>query len=870
MTTPDSNLKLNNPAQGSTTSNVTPKPDAVNEMPIEKKKPTSLFTGLKREDIVDNQKLLDAFDEADNITKNGILDKDEFNAYSNKKQDYFNNNWVGLNRKEIEESFLSDYAKTNLYKTFDEFDTDKDRTISQQEYQSAFGKGSLKNLNSTYFSSFGGQLNLNKIEDVRDFSQALLEQARKADANKDNILTEEEWNVYFRKNKLWLEEITENESVNGKQIKNGYYTVQKGETLESIAKEMQISVIDLYNMNEDIIDKSTLSVNKGAQLKIAGIKKRDTDTKVLETDSEIFEILKSGSKEEKIKKLMDLYNKIEKSQITGYKRNGKPGDKVKVDIFPGMTRAQAEKIGGETLDTFNLICGYGENVLSLDLYKAYKFSQSGIDVNRTMGIMKSVLGDKTNAQDTAVFFNKIVKDNYIDASLDKNSTTLQENRKKVQDITLEFAKKNITKDNVAELSHEFYAEIKNCIKSDLESKESRSLQYHIERLKQKNFTEAERAKYNLSEKTELSDEQIKQFAKLAAIAEYTSAIVESMQKLTEENKNGQHDEEITLFIAGLKKELINDDDVRAIMQAHGLESIESKEFSRIAANEIVNNNESNFSETNQGFGQILLSAEILENADEEHIQTYAENNAEYINVVKEIANAVINNMTDGEQKTALQNAISKAVENISNGTVSSSNNSTKSSNTTNSTYGYSQGRTQTTAVNDTNYYATSPIMPPDAQSITELKKAAARYSNQISAPTAVHSTQTFKTELEKFMDEMHTKGAVMKAKFENMPLGQALSMVCDNINKIPEQLRGPFIEKFTQMMIIKANSHKDLMCKAYITGSENLRQFMNKNNIITERMIYDFFDKNESEIKFASKTLQVNYYKHKTEEQIKS
>ena len=101
------------------------------------------------------------------------------------------------------------------------------------------------------------------------------------------------------------------------------------------------------------------------------------------------------------------------------------------------------------------------------------------------------------------------------------------------------------------------------------------------------------------------------------------------------------------------------------------------------------------------------------------------------------------------------------------------------------------------------------------------------------------------------------------AELKNKTLGEALSEVIKYYDQMPSHIRERFVNHITEF----ANVHKDMACKAYIVGDNDLKEFLEKQQIVTKDNVFEYFDNNESEIKYAPQTLQVEYYKHKSLQQ---
>lgn len=512
-------------------------------------------------------------------------------------------------------------------------------------------------------------------------------------------------------------------------------------------------------------------------------------------------------------------------------------------VHSGMTREEAVKIGGKILADFEAVSAGKDVIEQEDIMRFIieKLQQQGITTDR---IVKTIL--------TASKENKLQMLSSVMGMVTDDSLVM-EGFKEVNDLqslrdALGISATDVENLNYEEIGKLLGSEFIKKLRSDMTMQdENNLLASQIKRIKSGQYTEAEKKLGYVDGQVIDDDNAILKLAMTSVVQSYLSTVSFVTKKICENASN----EDKQAIVTGIFEALKETPQFRQILQTFGIESIDNDEIKQSVIAAVIENETGS---TDMGtIAGAALGSTILANGNETNVKAFIETNQSQIDYIKVISNVVVENMPDGAAKDNIRQVIETAIANVESGNVSS-------------------GERTGDRRDDVNFSAAQPAyqtnpMSPDAYNVAAIREASIVYQQPLSEQMTPE--QIAKQELQRFMEEMHQKGAVMRAKFDNMPLSKALSLIFDNIEKVPEQFRGKFMEKLTQMIKMKASSYPDVMCDVFIQGSDKLRTFLRKEHIITENDIYSYFDKKPEALTLAPDRIRIAYYKYKSEEEMR-
>ena len=511
-----------------------------------------------------------------------------------------------------------------------------------------------------------------------------------------------------------------------------------------------------------------------------------------------------------------------------------------IPVHGGMTRAEAERKGGETLKMFNAICKDGQDsITEADIlcYKQAKLEEKGIKIENIiktynsadkvtqMKIISGLIGsvaDKDNIREEFKGLNSVddfVKTLGIEESWNK-ATTPEEKGKLLGSSLLEIIKKDI---NFDDMNSRIYKEI-----SDIAAG---------------NFNKDELAR-GYAKGDELSSNEIKQLAIGRITKEYLSTITH----LCETAFEGVDEKEKAAVVHSLFDSLEQSPMVRQLLQAWGINSMTEGSEEQTNAVKAIAKYETEHKDLDASSvtGSMIVSS-IIRYGDEETINDFIVNNSDQVDAINNVANDTVNSMPDGEKKSNLRMTIDNAV------------NVAKIYNAT--TPEALSDRSEQAGINVSEAPVTNPIYDNNGNDINTLKMLSQDFEvNSQKTPQQIKQ-EKFMAEIERQHQELRSKMRVKIAEIKNKPPQVALAMMCSHFDQMPDRVKAFFLNGLTRMK----NSHHDMLCEAYLRGDENLRQFLNHQHIISNNDIFVHLDSHPGDIKYANKTIEANYYASRSE-----
>ncbi len=543
-----------------------------------------------------------------------------------------------------------------------------------------------------------------------EFGQAGLDLFDKANTDGQDGISQDELNAYNNPQPK-VEDLT---SKSGKRTApGGVYTVVSGDTLSKIAADFGVALIPLYDNNRDVIGNNINKIQVGMKIRI---KEGGTSSNPASNDA----TASDGEKPAQQSGRTEAEKEELRNTLRQYAQQLRPSEQP--CIFVGMTRAQAEKIGGKTLEVFNQYCKGADKISNSAFAEYQKTLMPQLTTENLSKMLNGIVGENFDKKDLKILVDEVLP-TLMDMSGAKQSKKSDEISGDVQSLLLELT--NDTSLSPGEKSKRFYEELKTRIEDD-KNDENGAYNYHKNRLKNGEFTEFEKNYLGLTGDVELTEEQLEQYAQLAAKAEFILPVVTSLKDAV----NRKDDKALMTLIMNVGKDFFGNADVQGILQMYGLSAIVNELNQRLVANEWAENGTLDLNETSDFVGK-LYAASVIKNADEEHVQIFIENNADHLDMIQEAAKAVINNMEDGDKKTALENAINNAVSNVQNGTVGSDNSQRGAADKgaySNNTYN-TQGNGSNTA-----YVSAPNFDTQQSREVNDLKKAATAYQLQNQKP----------------------------------------------------------------------------------------------------------------------------------------
>lgn len=633
--------------------------------------------------------------------------------------------------------------------------------------------------------------------------QGLLDQFNKANTDGDGTISDKEYASYINN-----QNNTVPSSKSGKRTaQGGIYTVQKGDSLSLIAQDFGLDMMDLYETNKNTIGSNINILEIGQQLKVTNVK--------ISTDN------------------FNTNSSNKKSKTNQHHHSTK--------IFYGMTREQAEKIGGETLKTFNKMSKDKQIISGADFsnYKKMfiktlsaeeKKKLQSLDLKKPEDF-KFVKDKIAQHSDTAMwdktYSNKTTKD-ALDTLFKKHNIT----EKDLKEAGFKSAEQ--VKQQPKEFGKFVYKKLKESYDKEVSNKQGDSYRTQYERLKKGEYTDYEKEQLGLV--GNLTEEQLDYFTKAAIKQKYIGTIV----SLNVDTEKGENTEYLAAMVQAMSDNLMTDEpNVKAFVTSLGLSRLKGTEYEAETAKTIAADAKAyGFYQGNEE-ADIIATKVILETGSEDAIQTLITNNSDKADFIKEVADGVVENMPDGATKTTIQNAVKTAIE-----TIQSQQGGSRTS---------GKNETKEAPVPEQRVISQATYNTPEAERIAKIREASNSYtsSNTTNPIQSSHNDNKYlvtNDESEKLANIQKS----LKRKFNDLKsksIGQALSDVVENFDNIPRDIQVKIKNYFKAMK-------PDRQCEAYIGGSETLRKFMDKETGMSATLLNGYFTKHPLELNKAPKEIQ--------------
>lgn len=633
--------------------------------------------------------------------------------------------------------------------------------------------------------------------------QGLLDQFNRANTDRDGTISDKEYASYVNN-----QNNTVPSSKSGKRTaQGGIYTVQKGDSLSLIAQDFGLDMMDLYETNKNTIGSNINILEVGQQLKVTNVK--------ISTDN------------------FNTNSSNKKSKTNQHHHSTK--------IFYGMTREQAEKIGGETLETFNKMSKDKQKISGADFsnYKKMfiktlsaeeKKKLQSLDLSKPEDF-KFVKDKIAQHSDTAMwdktYSNKTTKD-ALDTLFKKHNITAKD----LKEAGFESVEQ--IKQEPKEFGKFVYKKLKESYDKEVSNKQGDSYRTQYERLKKGEYTDYEKEQLGLV--GNLTEEQLDYFTKAAIKQKYIGTIV----SLNVDTEKGENTEYLAAMVQAMSDNLITDEpNVKAFVTSLGLSKLKGTEYEAKTAKTIAADAKAyGFYQGNEE-ADIIATKVILETGSEDAIQTLITNNSDKADFIKEVADGVIENMPDGATKTTIQNAVKTAIE-----TIQSQQGGSRTS---------GKNETKEAPVPEQRVISQATYNTPEAERIAKIREA----SNSYTSSNTTNPIQSSRNDNKYLVtnDESEKLANIQKSlkrKFndlKNKSIGQALSDVVENFDNIPRDIQVKIKNYFKAMK-------PDRQCEAYIGGSETLRKFMDKETGMSATLLNGYFTKHPLELNKAPKEIQ--------------
>jgi len=741
------------------------------------------------------------------------------------------NIFTGITKADID-SIEDEALRIKLGDEFTKANTDGDETISQSEFEtysnsgkedSIYKKNEIKTLQAWMEESW--------LDDVTDaeLKEKLTQQFKIADKDGDKVISSEELAIFVQENREYLENVSKDATgKSGKRtLQDGKYIVKEGDTILDIASDFGISPMELIQANKDKISSAS-KLPVGTELDISKCK-IDFENKIKE-DIEIFNLMTSDKMEDKVRAYLQI---------------NKPSGQTL--IFVGMTREQAEKIGGKTLDTFITYCGGGD-VVTARSFSIYQKSLYHNFDSTTLPFLKDIVGDELDKDDLRKIIDQVLPTMIDYGNNAKNtgrSSKAGEIGKTIKDLMISTAE-SVDIKNAKDKSTDFYKSIQDMVEKDIAS-DNGAYQEHKKRLAQGKYSDFEKNILGLN--GELTEEQIENYAKLATKAEYILPVIESLKDAVEKGD----DDAIMVFISNMSLDFFDNPNVKGLLEIYGLSGIVDAIKKTAVANNFAERKDGGFDQMDE-FTKGLYTSVLARSADASSFEQFIINNSSDADFIKDITQTVINNMPDGEKKTALQNAVDNAVESIqsSGGSKPSSGSSGASSS---APRGVSSGTSTPNNLQISSNYVSNPV-----QSVADTRAASNEYYKRALPNTSDKATAQA-LEMQKIEELAHQMRVRMRGKIQslkNKSIGEALSEMYAHFDEMPAEVKIRFRSHLKAM-------RDDHICLAYITGDDNLRNFLTDMGLINNEKLFNHFDSNPVDIKKAPARIIAEYQKTKNE-----
>ena len=593
-----------------------------------------------------------------------------------------------------------------------------------------------------------------------------------------------------------------------RRLKSGTYIVQEGDTLEDIATDFNISLIQLYMNNQKVLGKNQ-NLTPGTALTISGFQTEAKGESRIEVEKKIVDIISGDD---------DTKSKIQ--NFAKLMQNYTPESK----IFVGMTEQQAKDAGVHELwEKYS--CGRGEIISHA--FAKYQKSISPVDSSDIMALVKVAIGDDLDLSDIGLFTETLLP-MMMDCSGQKGTSTAYLDSKAEIERTIKNLD-GLTPDEIGEKSKQLMATLVNKADQEIRS-HGKTFQSHLERLKKGEFSHFEKMQ-GLQDGIKLTDEQIEHYAIAATKAEYILPVINAVGEAI----NKKDDAQIMALVANLGTQFFDLPDVILVVQAYGLgnicEKLKSKLASMIADNAITDG----ASEGSQAFlGAVIAStgnAEALEVYSQKVIDT-VDNFDDYIDVLQ----TTINKMPEETQI--------KLNEVLNNVKASAPANSSESGNKITTSGGGSAGGSNSTSAGQNqvgiqggNYNNAS------AYEVESTRTQSRDFMDSRGIKDIGREQETVNQTALKIKNEMSIpeKLRYAQARIQNMSKNKMFEIVAKNFDQIPDQYKEQVTNYFKQMptqilveTAIGNDEVKDFMFEHKFIKMEDILNYVRKHPQLAE------------------------------------
>ena len=414
------------------------------------------------------------------------------------------------------------------------------------------------------------------------------------------------------------------------------------------------------------------------------------------------------------------------------------------------------------------------------------------------------------------------------------------------------------------------------IKKDLDISDRNSKLYkEIERLSKGEFNDSEKAQgYN---KPIVNNGELLKLARENIMNEYLSQVISLCDSTCNE---GTDDKTKAAITESLIDTLDGFCDIRQMLEAFCIKSMTEGSQEQIQTVKKVSEAETKKGvDLNSASGE-MLGETVLQYGSKETIQEFAIGNSDQIEVLNEIGKNITESMPDGEKKNLLKEALAGAMiilqeekpETIKKLDTSylkeqiealSAQNSTQTTTAKNKTIASANPLLQSNSASPqtNNITVSNPILSnnPILNQISELKMRSSEFYNNENTPVSAQSTQTdFNSEIDALYSQL--TATTTPSEISSPPLVK-LTVMCAKYEKMEDEEKVTFKNSLTRLK----NSYQDMFCESYLHGNGTLRTFLKSEDLISDLDLFKHFDKKQSDLAYADKTLEVNYYKYKSE-----
>lgn len=391
-------------------------------------------------------------------------------------------------------------------------------------------------------------------------------------------------------------------------------------------------------------------------------------------------------------------------------------------------------------------------------------------------------------------------------------------------------------------------------KTDLKEDDPNSVyNKELARIKEKGATQRERELYGSKfDFDHLSDDDVKQLAKLAVAQRYSATLGLVLHKNVENGKN----EAIATIANSFLHSFYADEDIKnTVMFTASCNQLSSEKLEKLA-NTYVETTKIT-ADSNKVIRTAALNV-VLEHADDKHIADMYKNNSEAAEELNEVATYIINHTENEERKNLLTDTVNNTEKIIKEGYIpqSSSKPVTKdiASDTAQKTPQTAKAQSNSAGIPQLDSFATNPIQNAQVQQVNDLKAASQIYQSQINTDDeqTKNINQTFNTidEANNFKGSGLTLGEYTRIRsYIRNNLTKAVNDIVSNYATLPDKFKSRLLTKFDAM---DPNTAAEL----YISANDKVRAFMQKYNYMNTGKLLQYIQRNPAELNKAPESVQ--------------